>query len=67
MSQVDGEGRQSDDTVDERDGRVGQSGNGIMTVPQIPGLVRSGGPIQVEEEIGLGGNLSTCYQRGTVG
>ena len=64
---MEGDGRQSDHIIDERDDRVGQSGDGIMPVPRIPGLVRSGVLIEIEEEIGFGGNLSTRYQRGTVG
>jgi len=64
---MEGDGRQSDHIVDERDGRVSQSGDGIVPVPRIPGLVRSGTPIKIEEEIRLGSNLSTRFQRGTVG
>jgi len=67
VRQVEGDGRQSDDIVDARDGRLWQGGDGIVPVPQIPGLVCSATPIKIEEEIRLGGNLSTYYQKGKVG
>ena len=53
--------------MDKRDSRVSQSGDGIMPVPRIPDLVHSGTPVEMEDEIRLGGNLATRYQRGTVG
>jgi len=52
---VEGDGRQSDHIVDERDSHVSQSGDGIVPVPRIPGLVRSGTPIEIEEEISVTG------------
>ena len=67
VRQVEGDRRQSDHIVDERDGCVSQSGDGIVPVPKIPGLVCSGRSIEIEDEIRLGGNLSTRYQRGTIG
>ena len=42
------------------DGRTGQGCDGVMSIPWVLGLVRSGTPVEVEEEIGLGGNLPTC-------
>jgi len=48
--------------VSERDGRLSQSGDAIMPVPGIHGLLRSGTSIEIEEVIRLGGNLSTHYQ-----
>ena len=49
------------------DGRIGQGCDGVMSIPWVLGLVRSRTPVEVEEEIGLGGNLPTCQQGGTVG
>jgi len=46
---------------------VSQSGDGIVSVPRIPGLVHSGTPIEIKDEIRLGGNLSMRYQGGTLG
>jgi len=39
--------------VDERGGHMSQSGDAIVPVPRIPGLVHCGTPIEVEEEIRL--------------
>jgi len=66
VCQVEGDRRQSDHIVDERDGCVGQSIAGIVPVSRIPGLVQIRTPIEVEEEIRLGGNLSTRHKRGMV-
>jgi len=53
--------------VDKGDGRVGQSGDGVVSISQIPGLVCSGVPVKIEEEVWLGSYLSMCYQGGMVG
>ena len=53
--------------MDEGNGRVGQSGDGVMSESRIPELVRSGAPVEIEQEIWLGSNLPKCYQGGTVG
>jgi len=49
------------------DGRISQSCDGVVTVSWVLCLVRSRTPVEIEEEIGLGGNFPTCQQRGTVG
>jgi len=51
----------------EGDGHVSQSRDGIVPVPWVPDLVRGRTPVEVEEEIRLGGDLPTRYQGGTVG
>jgi len=53
--------------VDERDSRVSQGSDGVMSLPRIPGLVHSRTPVEIEEEVRLGGNLSMRYHRGVVG
>ena len=67
VHQVDEHGWQSDYIVDERGGCVSQSCDDIMPVPRILGLVGSGTPIEVEQEIRLAGNLPMRYQGGPVG
>jgi len=54
---MEGDGWQSDHIVDQRGGRLSQSCNGIVSVPRNPGLVHSGMPIEIEEEIRLRGDL----------
>ena len=51
----------------EGDGPVGQSCDGIEPVSGVLGLVRGRTPVEVEEEIGLGGNVATRNQGGTEG
>jgi len=53
--------------VDEGDGRVSQGCDGVVSVPWILGLVRSGAPVEVEDEVRLGGNFPARYRSGTVG
>jgi len=48
-------------------GRIGQSCDGVVSVPGILCLVRSRTPIEVEEEIRLRGDLPMRHQGGTVG
>jgi len=62
-----GDGWQSNHVVNEGGGCVSQSCDGIVSVPWVFGLVRSGTPVEVEKEIGLGGNLPARQQEGTVG
>ena len=38
-----------------------------MSVPRVPGLVRGRMPVEVEDEISLGGNFPMRYRGGTVG
>jgi len=64
---VEGNGWQWLDIVYEGDGRVSQSCDGVVPVPLVLGLVRGRTPVEVEEEIRLGGNFATCYHSGTVG
>jgi len=64
---VEGDGWQRRDVVYEGDGRVSQSCNGVVSVPWVLRLVRGRTPVEVEEEIGLGGNFPTHYHGGTVG
>jgi len=64
---VEGDGRQCREVVYEGDGCVPQSCDGIVSVSWVLGLVRGRTPVEVEEEIGLGGNLPTRQQGGTVG
>ena len=47
--------------MDEGDGRVSQSGDDVVSVSGIPDLVRSGAPVEIEEQRGLRGNLPTRY------
>ena len=51
----------------EGDGRASQSCDGVVSVPWVVGLVRGKTPVEVEEEIRLGGNFPMRYQGGTVG
>jgi len=53
--------------VYEEDGRVSQSCDGVVSVSRVFRLVRSGTPVEVEKEIGLGGNLPARQQEGTMG
>jgi len=53
--------------VYEGDGRIRQSCDGVVPVSQVLGLVWGGTPVEVEEEIGLGGNLPMRQQGGQVG
>ena len=52
--------------MNEGDGRVSQSCDGVVSVPRVPELVRSRAPVEVEEEIRLGGNCPTRYQGGAM-
>ena len=67
VRQVEGDRWQRRDIVNEGDGRVSQSCDGVVSVSRVLGLVRSRTPVKVEEEIRLGCNLHTRYQGGTVG
>jgi len=58
---VEGDGRQSDHIVDKGDSHVSQGGDGVVSVSQIPDLICGGVPVEIEKEIGLGGNLLTRY------
>ena len=51
----------------EGDGRVSQTCDGVVSVSWVLVLVRSRTPVEIEEDIRLGGNLPTRYQGGTVG
>jgi len=53
--------------VYEGDGHVSQGGDGVVSVSQVLVLVRNRTPVEVEDEIRLGGNLPTRYQGGRVG
>jgi len=64
---MEGDGWQRRDVVYEGDGRISQSCDGIVSVPRVPGLVRGRTPVEVEEEIRLGGNLPTRQHGGVVG
>jgi len=64
---VEGDGRQRQDVVYEGDGHVSQSCDGVVLVPWVLGIVRGRTPVEVEEQIRLGGNFPTHYQGGTVG
>jgi len=63
---VEGDGRQRIDVVYEGDGRIRQSHNRLVSVSWVLGLVGGGAPVEVEEEIWLGGNLPTHQRGGTV-
>ena len=65
--QVEGDGWQRRDVVNEGDGHVSQSCDGVVSVPRVPGIVRGRMPVEVEEEMRLRGNFPTRYQGGTVG
>jgi len=64
---VEGDGWQRRNIVYEGDGGIRESREGVVSVPRVPGLVRGRTPVEVEEEVRLGGNLPTCYRGGTVG
>jgi len=64
---VEGDEWQRRGVVHEGDGSVGQSRDGVVSLPRVPGLVRSRAPGEVEEEIRLEGNFPTHYQGGGVG
>ena len=51
----------------EGDGRIRPSCDGVVSVCWVLGLVRGGAPVEVEEEVGLRGNLPTRQPGGTVG
>jgi len=53
--------------VYELDGRVSQGCDGVVTVSWVLCLVRSRTPLEIEEEVGLGGNFPTRQQCGMVG
>jgi len=59
VSQMEGDGWQCRDAVYEGDGRISQSCDGVVPVPRVPGLVQGRTPVEVEEEISLGGDLPT--------
>ena len=61
------DGRQRRDVVYEGDGRIRQGRDGVVSVSWALDLVRSGTPVEVEEKIGLGGDLPTRQQEGTEG
>jgi len=67
VCEVEGDGRQRSDLMYQGGGGVGQSCDGVVSVPWILGLVRSRTPVEVEEEIGLRSNFPARYQGGTVG
>jgi len=52
--------------VYEGNGCVSQSCDGVVSVPRVPGLVRSRTPVAVEEEIRFRCYFPTRYQGGTV-
>ena len=51
----------------EGDSRIRQSWHRVVSVSWVLGLVRDGVPVEVEEEVGVGGNLPTRQQGGMVG
>jgi len=53
--------------MDEGDGSVSQSCDGVLSVSLVLDLVRGGAPIEIEEQVRLGSNLPTRYQGGAVG
>jgi len=63
---VVGNGRQREDVVYEGGGRVCQGSDGVVSVSWVLGLVWSGPPVEVEEEVGLGGDFPMCQQSGPV-
>ena len=64
---MEGDGRQCRYVMYERGGHTSPGCDGVVWVPRVLGLVRSRTPVEVEEEIRLGGNLAPRHQRGTVG
>ena len=63
---MEGDGWQGDHVVYEGDGRVSQGCDWVVSVPRVLELVRSRTPVEVEEDIRLGGNFPTRYQGGAV-
>jgi len=61
---VEGHGWKGGHVVDEGGGRVSQGCDGVVPVPRVLELVRSRAPVEVEEEIRLGGNFLARYQGG---
>ena len=64
---MEADGRQCRDIMYEGDGRISQSCDGVVPVPWVLGLVRGRTPVEVEEEVRLGGNFPTRHHGGTVG
>jgi len=62
---VEGDGRQGGNIVDEG-GCIGEGCDGIVPISGILQLVRGRTPVEVTEEVALGGNLPTRDQRGAV-
>jgi len=54
---VEGDGWQRREVVHTGGCRVSQSCDGIVSVPWVLGLVQSRTPVEIEEEICLGGDL----------
>ena len=46
--------------------RVSQGCDGVVSIPGVLDLVRSRTPVEVKEEVRLGGNFPTRYQGGGV-
>jgi len=67
VCQVEGDGWERRDVVYEGDGHASQSHDGVLPVPRVLSFVWGRTPIEVEEEIRLGGNFSTRYQGSTGG
>ena len=63
---MEGDEWQGDHILYERGGRVSQGCDGVVLVPRVLELVRRRTPVEVNEDIGLGGNLPTRYQGGGV-
>jgi len=63
---VEGDGWQGDHVVYEGDGGVSQGCDGVVSVPRVLELARGRIPVEVEEEIRLGGNFPPRYEGGTV-
>jgi len=63
---VEGDGWQGRHVVYKRDGCVSQGCDGVVSVPRVLELVRSRTPVEVEEEIRLGGKLPMRYQGGAL-
>jgi len=64
---VEGDGWQRRGVMHKGDGRVSQSRDGVGSVPRVPCLVRGRAPVEVEEEIRLGGTFPMPYQGCAVG
>jgi len=52
--------------VYEGDGCVGQGCDGVVSIPRIFQLVRGRTPVEVKEEVRLGGNFPPRQQGGAV-